>query len=380
VDTPGSDRGEAIEMVELERLGVYDRDGPGAAEQLRLLGHAIALGASREELEERSNLGELILDLKMRPRLEVTLGDAVGETGLAWTDAERLLGAFGLPTDPRSRVTADELVAVRLLAGPVTQLLGFEATLQLARAAGAAVARVAEAVVTALRLGVELPRRDAGTAHEDIVQEFSELTETVLPDFERTLNAAFRHQIVRVSEPMWGTDPEHSAVVLPRTVGFADLVGYTTTAAGLSVRELTAVLMEFDESTSTAVVAGGGRIVKMIGDEAMFVTQDPASACRIALRLIETCDRGSLPPVRVGLAAGEVVSVFGDVYGPVVNLAARLVGAAEPGTVLVSESVVQACEPAFSFDWLEPLDLKGIGPQVRVARMELNNHAIRPTP
>jgi len=141
------------------------------------------------------------------------------------------------------------------------------------------------------------------------------------------------------------------------------------------VRELTAVLVQFDEATSTAVLAGGGQIVKMIGDEAMFVTQDPASACRIALRLTSTFGQGSLPPVRVGLAAGEVVSVFGDVYGPVVNLAARLVGAAQPSTVLVSESVAQACQSEFRFDWLSPLELKGIAQPVRVAQLALQSEA-----
>ena len=61
----------------------------------------------------------------------------------------------------------------------------------------------------------------------------------------------------------------------------------------------------------------------------MFVTEDATDACRIALDLIEAAG-GTLPPVRVGLATGEMASVFGDLYGPDVNLAARLVGVADP--------------------------------------------------
>jgi adenylate cyclase len=366
------------DAADLERLGVYDPSRPDARERLNLLRYALALGASPGDLISRSNLGELILDLKMRPRLELTLSQAVADTALAWVDVARLLSAFGLPTDPHARVTADELGAIRLLAG-ATELLGFEATMQLARAAGSAIARVAEAVVTAIRLRVELPRRDAGTAYEDIVREFSQLADTVLPNFVRTLDAALRHQIVRVSEPMWSTDAERSAVVLPRTVGFGDLVGYSSKAAELSVRELTAVLMEFDDAASTAVAGEGGQIVKMIGDEVMFVTEDPSSACRTALRLTSTFGHGSLPPVRVGLAAGEVVSVFGDMYGPVVNLAARLVGAAEPSTVLVSESIFQACGSDFHFEWLSPLELKGISEPVRVARIQMPDGAQQDT-
>ncbi len=137
---------------------------------------------------------------------------------------------------------------------------------------------------------------------------------------------------------MWSTDPERSVVTVQRTVGFVDLVGYTTATASLSLRELTHVLVEFDLRTSEIVAEGGGQIVKTIGDEAMFVTEDAGDACRIALELIDAAG-GTLPPVRVGLATGEMASVFGDLYGPDVNLAARLVGAAEPATALVSEQV-----------------------------------------
>jgi adenylate cyclase len=357
-------------------MGVYHPSWPNAAERLRLLRYALALGASPKELAARANIGDLIVDLKLRPRLDLTLGQAVADTPLAWVDAERLLGSFGLPTDPAARVTADEVETIRLLGGAATELLGFEATIQLGRAAGAAVARVAEAAATAIRLGVEQPRLDAGTAYEHIVREFSELADTMMPNFVRVLDTALRYQLVRVA-PTWSTDTERSAVVLPRTVGFADLVGYTTTAAGLSVKELTAALMEFDEATSTAVRAEGGRIVKMIGDEAMFVTEDPVSACRIALRLISTLGRGALPPVRVGLAAGEVVSVFGDIYGPVVNLAARLVDAAEPSTVLVSESIFETCgsDSGLHFDSRSLLELKGFAQAVQVARIKITGSA-----
>jgi adenylate cyclase len=370
VDAPSPSDAEEKDVADLERVGAYDPSQPDAAQRLSLLRYALALGASFEELATRSDLVNLIVDLKLRPRLELTLGQAVADTPLTWDVAVRLLGALGLPIDSEARITADEVSAVRLM-GDATQLLGFEASVQLARAMGRAMARVAEAVATAIRLNVEQPRRDAGMAYEDIVREISELVDSVLPEFELTMDAALRHQLSQVA-PRWSTDAKRSAVMLPRTVGFADLVGFTTTAAALSVSELTAVLMEFDDVTSEVVLAEGGQLVKMIGDEAMFVTENPASSCRIALRLASSFGHGSLPPVRVGLASGEIVSVFGDVYGPVVNLAARLVDAAEPSTVLVSESIVEACQsdPELRFDSLRSIELKGIAQPVRVARIQ----------
>ena len=69
--------------------------------------------------------------------------------------------------------------------------------------------------------------------------------------------------------------------------------------------------------------------------------------------------RDGLPPVRVGVARGEVVSVLGDVYGPDVNLAARLVGLADPASVVASESVRGAADGTFAFEALAPVALKG---------------------
>jgi adenylate cyclase len=123
------------------------------------------------------------------------------------------------------------------------------------------------------------------------------------------------------------------------------------------VRQLTGVLMEFDERTSEVVARGNGQIVKTIGDEAMFVTEDAGDACRIALDLVDASG-GTLPPVRVGLATGEMVSVFGDLYGPDVNLAARLVAVADPSTAVVSEQIPSATT-GFRFEPLPPLTLKG---------------------
>jgi class 3 adenylate cyclase len=91
----------------------------------------------------------------------------------------------------------------------------------------------------------------------------------------------------------------------------------------------------FERHAWDIVTRAGGRIVKLIGDEAMFVHVDPRVACDIAKELVVS----SPHPVRVGLARGAVVALHGDYYGPTVNLAARLAGASPPSAVVVSETV-----------------------------------------
>ena len=95
-----------------------------------------------------------------------------------------------------------------------------------------------------------------------------------------------------------------------------------------------------------AVVGNRGRVVKMVGDEVLFVTDQPADTAEIVLRLTSPDrDRKGLPALRVGMAAGRVLTRFGDVYGPVVNLAARLTSLARPGTALVDAELAAALAP-----------------------------------
>jgi adenylate cyclase len=353
---------------EPERPGQRDPDELQAEHARELIRYVRSLGATAEDVAASGNLGELALDLSLRPRGPLPLREVAVDAGLDWPTTVRLMTAVGLPTDPDYHVTADEAAAIRLLAGASNNLLGEEATLQLARVAGSTMARLAETIVGVFRLQVELPRRAGGTAYVDVVKEYAEMTQTMLPSFLSTLDAVLRRQIVAVAERMWSTDPERSVVTVQRTVGFVDLVGYTSSTASLSLRGLTDVLVEFDQRTSEIVAARNGQIVKTIGDEAMFVTEHAADACHIALDLIEASG-GTLPAVRVGLATGEMASVFGDLYGPDVNLAARLVRAAEPSTAVVSDGVRSECS-GFRFERLPPLTLKGFAEPTTAYRLE----------
>ena len=340
-------------------------------ERAELIEYVMAHGATAADVARSRNLGELALDLQLRPRTDETLAMVAERAGVEWRRVQRIVAALGLPADPDGHTTAEEAATLELLAAASSEVFGEETTVQVARVTGNAMARVADAVVTAFRLQVELPRQAQGARYLDVVKEYADLAETLLPAFVRTLDAVLRHQIVAVAERLWSWDEDRTAVTLPRTVGFADLVGYTAAAASLSPRKLIDVLVEFDERTAETVAAGRGQLIKTIGDEAMFVAEDPAAACRIALELVREFETGPLPPVRVGLASGEVVAVLGDVYGPDVNLAARLVDVADQSTVVVSESVRAgaADAPDLEFEPLPPAVVKGFADPVTVYRV-----------
>ena len=121
-------------------------------------------------------------------------------------------------------------------------------------------------------------------------------------------------------------------------VGFADMVGFTMLSQQLSEEELAAVVSRFEEVAHDITTSLGGRVVKMIGDEAMFVSESVEAMARIGLGLAEAyADDELLSDVRVALAVGPVLVQDGDYYGTVVNLASRVVNIAAPGSVLVSD-------------------------------------------
>ena len=174
-----------------------------------------------------------------------------------------------------------------------------------------------------------------------------------------------RHLTAAISRMVADAEPakDHTGVV--RSVGFADLVSFTALVRRLSERQLAQVVQRFEALASDVVTAHGGRVVKTVGDEVLFVTLGTAPAGAIALDLVQAMgDDDFLPDVRVGMAFGPVVSRLGDVFGTTVNRASRLTAVARPGTVLVDDALAASLASLSGFE-MTPLrrrTLRGIGP------------------
>jgi len=124
------------------------------------------------------------------------------------------------------------------------------------------------------------------------------------------------------------------------------------------------VVGRFEDLAYDIVASGGGRVVKMIGDEVFFVAESAEAGAEIALSLASTyASDDRLPDIRVGLSVGPVLPRAGDYLGPAVNLASRLVNLARPASVLVSEQLAEALvdHPDYELRRLRSRNLKGIG-------------------
>jgi adenylate cyclase len=106
-----------------------------------------------------------------------------------------------------------------------------------------------------------------------------------------------------------------------------------------------------------------GRVIKTLGDSVLFLETDPVQAIDIALDIITVVGRdGRLPDVRIGIATGPVVLRMGDVYGPPVNLAARLTNVARRNRVIIDDRTAELL-PVTDFETraLPARPLRGFG-------------------
>jgi adenylate cyclase len=163
-----------------------------------------------------------------------------------------------------------------------------------------------------------------------------DVTAALLPVIETMQTHVWRRHLAAAAGRVITADPESAPDLPTAVVGFADIVGYTAATRHSDVDQLADLLETFEEDATVIIGGQHGRVVKTVGDEVLFVVDEAADAAEIALRLADPARAAQgLPTLRVGLAMGPVLRRHGDVYGEVVNVAARLTGLARPGTVLV---------------------------------------------
>ena len=130
---------------------------------------------------------------------------------------------------------------------------------------------------------------------------------------------------------------------LIRSLGFVDIVSFTQRAQGMSKAALTHMLEDFENTARDVITSRGARVVKTIGDAVMYISDDLLIAADVVTALVDELQKGpDAIRVRASLVEGRVISRSGDVFGPTVNLASRLVDAAEPGGIRLDESTAMA--------------------------------------
>jgi len=310
----------------------------------------LELGCNDEEIDravEDDVLDLLVVDHLLVPSgHKLTQSEVAGRTDIPVDVVKRFWRALGfLDVDEDEPAFTDmDIEAVQLFQSlTALGIVDLDSAVQMARVIGSSMARIAEAETSP---GTTPILMGSGDSVLD-ADEFARQAEASIPAMTRLLEYVWRRHLQAATRRamLHRTRGVEEGVRPVMAVGFADMVGFTVLSQHLGDEELAAVVARFEELAHDTVVALGGRVVKMIGDEVMFVVQSTTGAAQIGLSLAEAyASDDLLSDVRVALAVGPVLVKDGDFYGPVVNLASRLVNVARPGTVLISDEFKEALE------------------------------------
>lgn len=311
----------------------------------------------------QSDLHARLVHLILGADAELTAEQVTEHGGLSLENGQRLWRALGFPDTgegvayAQADVQAVQLVASALEAG----VIGEETVFRMTRALGTTMSRLADWQTSTL---IEQVEQDIVDGRADSrLERAVELAEYAAPGFERLILYAWRRHLAAAvgrMEALGTADEELLSTHL--TVGFADLSRFTTVSNGLDGPALGTLVEDFESRCTDVVTAGGGRIIKTLGDAVLFVSDTAPDATRIALELVgQIARRDDMPDIKVGLATGSVLSRLGDVFGPPVNLAARLTHVARSNRVLVDERTAALLGDEFDTRVMPPRPLRGFG-------------------
>lgn len=292
--------------------------------------------------------------------------EAVARTaGLDVEDARRLWRALGFPdAGEYAAFTDTDLEALGLIVSSVEAgTIDFDMAVRLTRAVGQTMAKLADWQVATLSTRVE--QLEAGEeATGSRLGSALRLAGEVGEPFEKLLIYAWRRHLAAAVgrvEAIGANEADlHTTEV---AVGFADLVSFTALSNAMDEDRIGDLVEVFESRCADVVAAQRGRIIKTLGDSVLFVADDPVAGMEIALSIVDVIGRDKrLPDVKLGVSSGSVVLRLGDVFGPPVNMAARLTSVARRNRV-ITDPATAARLPGQDYvtQPLPPRPLRGFG-------------------
>ena len=205
-----------------------------------------------------------------------------------------------------------------------------------------------------------------------------------IDEVEDRLEPVVNEQLEALGDALDYVHRRHLAMALPNltagrgevrgeqaAIAFADLVDFSRLSDKMHGTELGELVDWFEDVVVEATSDPGVRIVKMIGDAAMLAGRDCRAVLAAAFDIVRrVSDDERLPGARAGVDYGNVVPQAGDYFGRPVNVAARLVAFARPGTTIVSQDLLDAVgEERLEISKIGTHRLKGVG---RVRMFKVN--------
>ena len=368
-------RAEPFVELAIITPGADDRFTPGDLRRIGLVKGLAGAGIPLDGLGAAMSAGQVSLEFLDAPAFErfsalggATFAEVAARTHVPIEQLLRVREAAGsAPAAPDDRMRDEELPYADML--EVALGAGFReaATSQMIRVHGDSLRRLAETESAIWESEVIMPALQAGKRQDEFLGiDFGDrmsvlLERAVLAMYHMQQARAWTADIIVALETALAEAGLHSRLEHPPAMCFLDITGYTR----LTQEQGDAAAADMAERLGRVVQRGsikhGGRAVKWLGDGVMLHFPNPGQGVVAALEMVEAVAPAGLPPAHVGLHAGPVIFQEGDYYGQTVNLASRIADYAQPGEVIVSQAVVDACIDApVVFRDVGPVELKGV--------------------
>ena len=362
-----------MEDNEFAEAGLLDGlEGRERESRLQLLRRLDGDGCTLDELRTASEAGRLTLmpvERMLARRRRHTMSDGAFAAGLTDSFAERNHRSLGLPLPGPAEPVYDEdhVENLRTLRAMLDLGIPEDDMHLMGRVLGQSSHRTAQAMFDVVSRALLQP----GDTADDLALRLADLAEAMLPVLDRLTGAVLRLHLLDVVQREAVLRVERGSGQLAgaheMTIAFADMAGFTALSERLAIESLGELAAHW-ESLVTRVAEPPVRLVKVLGDGAMFAAEDAGPLVAAQLELVTLAAADELPPVHAGIAHGPALHSAGDWLGRTVNLAARLCGAAPPRTVLGTHEVRDACGDFIRWEDAGTYDLRGIAEPVPALR------------
>jgi adenylate cyclase len=261
------------------------------------------------------------------------------EAEISLVGARKMWHALGfqIVDDEDAMFTEADLVALRRVTGLVRDSgVDEELALAMTRALARSSDRLAVWQTQLVAESLMPPEQEAGLDEDDaravtdlsVAERAAARLVELADDIEPLMVYVWRRHLANAITRMLADAGRSDDPTAPgRVIGFADLVNFTSLVRRMTERQLAVLVQRFERLASDVVTTHGGRVIKTVGDEVLFVHIDAMA------------EDDLLPAVRVGMAHGSVVSRLGDVFGVTVNRASRLTSVTPSGRVFVDDEL-----------------------------------------
>jgi adenylate cyclase len=350
-------------------------EGAARESRAKLLESLYDDGCSPDELESAVAEGRLALlpaELALGGIGQLTAAEVAERAGVDVEALEAVRRAAGLPLPPRDVAALGELdlFGARALAAFIRGGLPLDGLVEASRVFGEAAAHAAAAAGTLANTAIP----QEGDTEYDYAQRLSIATRELTPYAAELLGVMYmlhnreniRQETAAADELIAGRRSDIHEV----TVGFCDVVGFTRLGEGVAAADLGAIATRL---AALAVEAAEPpvRLIKTIGDAAMFVAPEPAQLLDTVLCVMEAAEweGEQFPSLHAGAAHGPALRRWGDYYGGPVNLAARLTERARASSLITDAAVRErAGDDGFAWSDAGLKKLKGFSEPTPVFR------------